>query len=392
MSLRILFAEDDRVNRLMVKSLLTKMGCEVCLVTTGEEAVQHQREEGFDLVLMDQQMPGMGGFEAARKIRELPSPQAGVPIIGMSITPPKMDELSPDGDKLLDDFLKKPVSKKQINELVEYWSQHKRSEAAKTPDTNETTGYKILAADDDIRNEFVLKSVFKRSVHSLDVVPDGEKAVQACMEKKYDLVLMDVMMPIMDGRKATEEILKIDGYQNTPIIGVTALTDEKNKKQCFDAGMCQVIPKPFTKEVLLGAVDYQLGISEKEEVQNSPTNFSNKTTKPILFNYEQLVNEFGGEKDLAVMALDILVKDIPIVAASMAAAIEDRDCNTLRKHAHKIRGAAANLTCIDLSQTADKIEKNAEADDLEQAEQELSRFRAKGDKLLDYLKENNIVL
>lgn len=390
MSLKILLAEDDKVNQVMVKSLLTKMGCEVCLVTNGEEAIALQREEGFDLVLMDQQMPRMDGYEAARQIRQLSSPKGKVPIIAMSIKPP-LENSSSKTNKLLDGFLQKPVSKKSITELVEYWTLQKQ----KALESYSEKRYRVLAADDDKRNELILKSVFNGSGHVLDIVIDGEKAVKACLKKKYDIVLMDVMMPIMDGREATREILKLDGYQNIPIIGVTALTDKKNRKKCFDAGMCELIPKPFTREILLGAVHRQLGTISDGEADTSlkskkkPKNKKEKESS--LFDYDQLVDEFGGEQNLAVMALDILIKDIPIVVASMASAIENKNCKALQKHAHKIRGAAANLTCLDLSHAAEKVEDSAEAEDLVAAEKELSKFRAKGDELLNLLKNKQII-
>lgn len=117
------------------------------------------------------------------------------------------------------------------------------------------TGKHILVADDNSVNLRVLELTLKLKGFTVDLVDNGEQAVSLCNANKYDLILMDIHMPLISGIEACRIIRTNDRYENVPVIALTGSSADEEIRQCYQAGMVDVISKPFTKEVLFETID-----------------------------------------------------------------------------------------------------------------------------------------
>jgi len=245
--LHILIAEDNRVCRLALKAILDREGCSITVVENGLEAVkavEAAKKEPYDLILMNGEMPVMGGLEATKEIRKMFNRQT-FPIIG--VTAHDLDQRARFLASGMNGYLTKPVETNRLKAEVLRCLEECNSKTEKLPALH------ILIAEDNLVNQLVLKTMLSREGCSVTVVENGLKAVKAVEEAKkepYDLILMDGEMPIMDGLEATRKIRQIFTHQTLPIIGVTAHVLDTHREQFLASGMDGYLTKPIDKDAL----------------------------------------------------------------------------------------------------------------------------------------------
>ena len=264
---RILVAEDNKVNQKVVTRFFKKIGFKnISLVENGRMAVEKFKLYSYDIILMDCQMPGMDGFEATTKIRELEKKQnilKPVPIIAQTAHVFMNDEIINCG---MNDLITKPLGKQKLTELLLKWFHKKTNETIVNGSKNISssdqkiiddlalyTDKKILVAEDDKTNQKVMSGLLnKLNFTHVDFVDFGEKAVEAYDFGDYDLILMDCLMPNMTGFEATQNIRLIEKdlqiKNPIPIIAQTAhiFEDEEIKK----VEMSDIITKPISLKSL----------------------------------------------------------------------------------------------------------------------------------------------
>jgi CheY-like chemotaxis protein len=245
--LHVLIAEDNRVCRLALKTILDREGCSITVVENGLEAVkavEAAKKEPYDLILMNGEMPVMGGLEATKEIRKMFNHQT-LPIIG--ITAHDLDQRARFLASGMDGYLTKPVEINRLKIEVLGCLEECKSKTEKLPALH------ILIAEDNPVNQLVLKTMLNREGCSVTVVENGlkaVKAVEAAKEESYDLILMDGEMPIMDGLEATRRIREMFNHQTLPIIGVTAHALGTYREQFLASGMDGYLTKPVDKNTL----------------------------------------------------------------------------------------------------------------------------------------------
>ena len=254
--LRVLAADDNRGNQMLIRTFLKKFDLVADFVENGADAVKAIHETSYDLVFMDVNMPVMDGLEATRRIRkEIAADQQ--PFI-VAITANVMeDDRQNCLDAGMDDFIEKPFAKAAFQRVLDIvWKKkanlvcHIDEKPCETieEETKEETMLRVLAADDNRGNQMLIRTFLKRFDLVADFVDNGADAVKALHEKNYDLVLMDVNMPVMDGLEATRHIrAEIAAEQQPWIVAITASVSEEDKQCCTEAGMNDFIEKPFTK-------------------------------------------------------------------------------------------------------------------------------------------------
>ena len=232
----------------------------------------------------------------------------------------------------------------------------------------------VLLAEDYPSNQEIVKLHLEAAGIELDIVDTGFKAITCADSKKYDLILMDVQMPEMDGFEASKRIRAGSGpCKDVPIVALTANANALTRKMCKDAGMDDVITKPikrlnFLKKISrwltspdIAKVDAEVAFQgDKFEIKESENN-------GMIFNYDQILEEFGGNKKLLD---DLLSKFLELADAQLfiirTAAVEC-DSEKLRAESHKLKGGAANLSAERVALAAEKIERCAEAQRIENA-------------------------
>jgi len=260
---RLLVVEDNPAEQLSIKELLGYDDIDVTVVSSGEEAVKIAAENSFDCIVLDLRLPDISGFDVLERFRDTPS-LGDVPVVvftGKELSPEEDARLhvlarsvvvkgveSP--ERLLDEtvlFLHRvvadlPVEKQRLLDRL-----HHSDDAL--------IGKKVLVVDDDVRNIFALSSVLER--RGMDVITAGtgrEAIVKLETTPDLAIVLMDIMMPEMDGYETMRVIRQNSKFQRLPIIALTAKAMKGDREKCLEAGASEYLAKPVNTEQLLSSL------------------------------------------------------------------------------------------------------------------------------------------
>jgi CheY-like chemotaxis protein len=260
---RLLVIEDNAIEQMSIIELLDHDDIDIFAASTGQEALDKLREQNFDCVVLDLRLPDMTGFDVLEKIRDEESLN-DLPVVvftGKELTPEEDTKLhtlarsvvvkgveSP--ERLLDEtalFLHRvvanlPPEKQQLLDRL-----HRSDE--------DLVGKKVLVVDDDVRNIFALSSVLERRGMNVLTAGTGREAI-AMLESTpgIAIVLMDIMMPEMDGYETMQVIRQNAAFRRLPIIALTAKAMKGDREKCLEAGASDYLAKPVNTEQLLSAL------------------------------------------------------------------------------------------------------------------------------------------
>jgi HAMP domain-containing protein/CheY-like chemotaxis protein/signal transduction histidine kinase len=260
---RLLVVEDDPREQLSIQELLGYDDIDVQIAATGEEALEAVTQESFDCVVLDLRLPDMSGFDVLERFREIPSLN-NLPVVvftGKDLSPEEDARLhmlarsvvvkgveSP--ERLLDEtalFLHRVVTDLPPEKQKMLERLHHSDEAL--------VGKKVLVVDDDVRNIFALSSVLERRGMFVLTAGTGREAI-ATLESTPDvaIVLMDIMMPEMDGYETMQVIRQNPSFRRLPIVALTAKAMKGDREKCMEAGASEYLAKPVNTEQLLSAL------------------------------------------------------------------------------------------------------------------------------------------
>ncbi len=240
---RVLVVDDDRINRMLLRRIVSKQGYAVDLAEDGVEAVAMVEENQYGLVFMDCEMPRMDGWEATRTIRRTIGSR--LPIIAATAYVSSSDRKRCE-DAGMNEFLPKPLS---VESVLDVLQRCFAVEPVEPPLMAPRSG-RVLVVDDDRINRLLLRRIVSKQGYAVDLAEDGVEAVAMVEENQYDLVFMDCEMPRMDGWEATRTIRRTIGSR-LPIVAATAYVSSADRKRCEDAGMNEFLPKPLSVESVL---------------------------------------------------------------------------------------------------------------------------------------------
>ena len=257
---RLLIVEDNEIERQSIMELLGYEDIEMVAVATGTEALQVMLDQSFDCVVLDLRLPDMSGFELLEKIHaetslsEIPvvvftgkdlSAGEQIRLKAMAKSIVLKDVQSP--ERLLDEtslFLHRVVSNLPPEKQRMLEKLHGSTEVLR--------GRKVLVVDDDARNIFALTSLLENHEVEVMSVTNGRGAIDIIQTTpNLSMVLMDIMMPDMDGYETMREIRKAPEFRTLPIIALTAKAMKGDREKCLDAGASDYIAKPVNTDQLL---------------------------------------------------------------------------------------------------------------------------------------------
>ncbi|HMB43800.1 MAG TPA: response regulator, partial [Luteimonas sp.] len=260
---RLLVVEDDAVERMSIEELIRHDDVEIATVGSGAEAIEALSKSQYDCVVLDLRLPDMSGFDLLDRIQDIPSLR-DLPIVvftGKDLSAAESDRLkrvaksvvikgveSP--ERLLDEtalFLHRVISELPPSKRRMVQRLHESDEALRDK--------RVLVVDDDVRNIFALSSVLERHGMSVITAGTGQEAIEKVAEDAdIDLVLMDIMMPGMDGYDTMRAIRSDPESRALPIVALTAKAMKGDREKCLEAGASDYLAKPVVTDQLLGVM------------------------------------------------------------------------------------------------------------------------------------------
>jgi len=266
--LRVLIVDDNATNRKILRETLTTWGCvpkeaEDGISATEELKKGHAEGAPFRLVLSDKNMPEMDGFELIEKIRKMEE-YAGIPILILS-SDRGVDDMKRAQELGVSEFLLKPVRRSRLyDSIAGALTKKAPGEAVKGRGVESALKGKelrILVAEDNLINQKLATRILEKQGWKPVIANNGKEAVELYEKGGFDLILMDVQMPEMDGIEATQRIRKIEESTGAhiPIVALTANAFEEDRKRCLAAGMDAYTTKPIRITELFGMIEGFLG-------------------------------------------------------------------------------------------------------------------------------------
>ncbi len=262
---RVLIIDDNPINRRYLTYLLERSGMKVQTVENGQSGLELlQSGADFDLIITDSQMPEMDGFVVAEKIRQIPRLK-DVPIMMLTSS-----GIRGDSERCrrigIEAYLPKPVKMTEFLTAVQVTlGSNKNEDLESTLITQYTVRevlpfYNILLAEDNPVNQKLAARLLEKAGNRVDIANNGQEVLEKIRQNHYDLILMDVQMPILDGLKATEKIREMeDNGTHIPIIALTAHAMKGDSERCLAAGMDGYVSKPIRKEELFKEIERVMG-------------------------------------------------------------------------------------------------------------------------------------
>ena len=246
---RVLIVDDNPTNRQIFTLQFESWGMKVTAVNSGKEALAaiEEEEEPFDLGVIDMQMPVMDGLELGKNIKQLPF-KGDIPLIMLT----SLGNISKLPKEIFEAQLSKPIKLAELFEEVLRVIAEDRNRRKNEADHNvdkELSGklpLRILLAEDNVTNQELVVTLLSKMGYHIDAVDNGRKVIEMMEKKRYDIILMDIQMPVLNGMEATKIILeKFPESDRPPIIAITANAMPGDRERYIAAGMVDYLPKPI---------------------------------------------------------------------------------------------------------------------------------------------------
>ncbi|MGO9014192.1 MAG: response regulator, partial [Dissulfurispiraceae bacterium] len=380
---RILAVDDNAVNRIVIAEQMKSWGvrhAEAEGALKAMEMLHAAQAEGdpFRVVVTDMQMPGMDGEALARAIKTDPVLRDTLLVMltssGMRGDSKRLASLG------FSAYLTKPVRMFQLHNCIAAVlggsSLHEKAQ-----ETAIITGHRlreiarrnvrILLVEDNKVNKMVAVGILDKLGFIADTADNGRQAVNMLEAASYDIVFMDVQMPVMDGFEATRAIrhIEIDSGCHVPIIAMTANAMKGDREKCLKVGMDDYISKPISPQELAKALEKwlpqgQVKLPAVTDMTHDKTTAVVQEALPV-FDYAGLLERIMDDKGLAGTIVTAFMEEIPRMLDDLREQIVRGDAGLAGRQAHKIKGSAANTGCVAMSAIAADMQKAGEQGEME---------------------------
>ena len=372
--MRVLVVDDNPTARDITQNMLESFGFLVTQAISGEEGLaqleQAALNQPYDLVIMDLLMPGMDGLETSKRIKSHPG-LTRKPAIVM-VTSQGREEIQQRAKSLeLNGFLAKPFSPSTLfnsimkalgRETAELFNSAK---GKPVQDLNSILGARILLVEDNEINQQVAREILEDAGFAVSIANDGGEAVSMVMDKRFDAVLMDVQMPVMDGYDATRRIRSDTRFRDLPIIAMTAHAMTGDRETSLQAGMNDHITKPIDSDQLFSALLRWIEPGQREIPENPQGKTENLKTGGNLGPLKEMpgvstaegLARLGGKRALYLELLAKFQQDYADAFPRIKTALDKEDYRSAQRLVHSIKGVSGNVGALDLQSAAVNLEK-----------------------------------
>jgi CheY-like chemotaxis protein/HPt (histidine-containing phosphotransfer) domain-containing protein len=379
----LLCVEDNPANLKLVEELIARRP-ELRLVTAvnGTLGIERARADRPEMILMDVNLPDISGIEAMKFLREDPR-TAHIPIVALSA-----NAMPRDIEKGLEAgffrYLTKPIKVKEFMDTLRMaleFADQRTAEAGRVvplPDvpvmmpTPSTRGLRILVAEDHPVNQAVARQILQRLGHQVEVAADGRAALAALEQSErgtFDLVLMDVQMPVMGGLEATAAIRDAERASGThvPIVALTAHAMHGDRERYLEAGMDGYITKPIDGVELTRIIAQLVPVAATQGSVPAAVPVAPVAAGRPAFDERFVRARLGEKAPLFAKLVRLFLDDAPARIRAMRGAIDAGDGEALGEAAHALKGAAANFAAAPVVEVARQLERQGRTGDLHES-------------------------
>ncbi len=367
-----LVVDDNATNVHILDELLSSWGLQTTLANGGKSAQQELERASaagrpYRLVLLDAMMPEIDGLAVARWIVAQPHLE-GLKVLLLSSAAEsqyaKCRELG------IERSLTKPVKRDELRSAILAAlggaAQHQRRATTRLATPN-TSHLHILLAEDNPINQRVALGMLKRCGHRVTVANDGREAVTMYEPDCFDLILMDVQMPVMDGYEATRAIRRREAEWgcHTPILAMTANAMQGDRDRCLKAGMDDYLAKPIQADKLYGLIErLRKGREQAVSTRSAPDFWEDsappqQTATAMLFDASAARQRLGGAQVALHELASMFLAQAPQLMEALRESAAKSDLATLERAAHTLRGSAGVLAANEVDRLAQRVEELA---------------------------------
>jgi two-component system sensor histidine kinase/response regulator len=421
--LRVLIVDDNATNRRILEEMVRSWRMQPTCARRGREALKMMQEHQqagapFDIVLVDAKMPEMNGFELVDQIHRDDRLRNSSSIIMMLTSSDRGDEADRAKQLGIAGFLIKPAKQSElfnavaaaVGAPVQPPEQRRRRQAADF--ARNVPPLTILLAEDSLLNQKLALALLEPHGHTVVVAHNGREAVERASSRTFDLILMDVQMPEMDGLEATRAIRQSEagGGVHVPIIAMTAHAMKGDRERCLEAGMDRYVSKPVRARELYAAIEELAPSAEShtaagaaqdeaagrgaESAAPAPSTMQEPAAPALdesgetadgetalILNWDEARNKSEVSDQMLVELAGLFLEETPKRLAEIRQALQQGDAVKLRRAAHMLKGSAKLFEAELAARAAQRLEMLAVNDNMEQAkaasaslERELARL------------------
>jgi len=395
---RVLVVDDNATNRRVLQLILQSWGCTTTICSSGVEGLESLRQAvaagtPFDFLLQDVQMPGMDGLQVAKEIARN-STEYGTPKLIFLSSLGEKREIGSRSTACCAACLTKPVKQSLLMDvllelLCSRSSTRRESSIESAPMTpqDEFVGARVLVVEDNAVNRRVATSLVRKLGGIVVEATNGQVALQLLEKQSFDLVLMDVQMPVMDGFQATAAIRANTRWASLPVVAMTAHAMKGDRERCLKAGMDDYVTKPIRPEDIRRVLRQWAPRDRRHDGAPPPLATAAEPlgipedTAPAPIDTNQALLNLGGDAGLLKEIMTIFLESLPELMADLHQAHRSADHERLCAIAHGLKGSASNICAESIRQTAAHIEQVTDASEhlvsqlLATLEQQISAFR-----------------
>ncbi len=375
--LKVLVVDDNASSRKILKEILKNYKMTPELASGAQESrdilLRAQAEgESFDLILLDSDMPVTDGFALANWIVRKNISDAG---IIMMLTFPHLRRKQELAELGITTSVLKPVGALKLEiSIIKILgiAKSKPDSAVKTPQRVirvPNRSLKILVAEDTPFNQKFILRLLERWNHQTTLVENGNQALKVLNQESFDIVLMDVQMPEMDGLEATAAFRQSEETKggHIPIIAMTAHVVKGDRERCLEAGMDEYVSKPIDSDKLFEAI---------EKLTDAPGITKSMAAASVTMDKTLLLEAFDGDWNFLKEVVEVFLDDYPRLLDNLRKSLNKGDCDTFMRSAHSLKGMLKNFRAETAAEIALDLEKKGKEADLEGAQPDIESLAA----------------
>jgi signal transduction histidine kinase/CheY-like chemotaxis protein len=377
-NLRVLVVDDNSTNRRILAEILKRWEASSTEVEGGEQALTEllsaeEAGQPYQLILTDMHMPTMDGFTLVERIRHQPG--LGLMAIMMLTSAAHRGDAERCRALGITSYLFKPIRRAELlTAILAVIGRNPKIAELTSPTPPKATAQRknlnILLAEDNRVNQVVATRILEKMGHAITVANNGAEALALLKDHSYDLVLMDIQMPRMDGIAATKtlRLQETTTRFHLPIIAMTAHAMKGDRERCLEAGMDGYVSKPINTKELELAMAKAMGLPSADlGWTKTKAHREAQSAKPVNLDFKQMLERLGGEETLLHEVIDIFVDQAPKHLEALRRAIAQGDAESLERTGHSMKGELGYLGIAEVTHKARELEELGRTHNLEQA-------------------------